>query len=58
MPLNVIEKKLPYKHYEVLDLSSGDTLKIVPERGGLITSWTCQGQEILYFDQKRFNEKC
>ena len=51
MPLNVIEQKLPYKHYEVLDLSSGDTLKIVPERGGLITGWKCNGREIIYLDQ-------
>ncbi|MBW4591331.1 MAG: aldose epimerase [Brasilonema angustatum HA4187-MV1] len=29
-------------------------LEVVPERGGIITSWRVQGQEILYLDQERF----
>lgn len=29
-------------------------LEIVPERGGIITSWCVQGQEILYLDKERF----
>jgi galactose mutarotase-like enzyme len=36
----------------------GDRLRIVPDRGGLVTGWRCQGpwgeQEILYFDAERF----
>jgi galactose mutarotase-like enzyme len=29
-------------------------LEIVPERGGIITSWQVQNQEILYLDEERF----
>ena len=32
----------------------GDQLQVVPERGGLLTSWVCNGQERLYFDSERF----
>lgn len=29
-------------------------LEVVPERGGIITSWQVQNQEILYLDEERF----
>ncbi|ARV60347.1 aldose epimerase [Nostocales cyanobacterium HT-58-2] len=29
-------------------------LEVVPERGGIITSWRVQGQEILFLDEERF----
>jgi len=36
----------------------GDRLHLVPERGGLVTGWRCQGvwgeREMLYFDAERF----
>jgi galactose mutarotase-like enzyme len=36
----------------------GDRLHVVPDRGGLVTGWRCQGpwgeREILYFDAERF----
>ena len=36
----------------------GDQLCLVPERGGLVTGWRCQGpwgeRELLYFDAERF----
>ncbi|MFZ9566778.1 MAG: galactose mutarotase [Vulcanococcus sp.] len=34
--------------------SHGDQLSVVPERGGLLTSWICSGRERLYLDQERF----
>jgi len=34
--------------------ASGDQLRVVPERGGLVTGWRADGQERLYFDQERF----
>ncbi len=37
---------------------NGDRLRVVPERGGLVTGWVCQGpwgeREMLYFDAGRF----
>ena len=56
MILSLLEKNSPYKHWEYLNLDTGDFLRIVPERGGLITSWVCNNQEILYFDQLRFGD--
>ena len=51
------KKSSPYKHWEFLNIESHDRLRIVPERGGLITSWLCNGKEILYFDENRFADK-
>ncbi len=54
MPLTF--QQLPYEHWEYLDIPSGDRLRIVPERGGLITEWRCNDSEILYFDSERFQQ--
>ena len=35
---------------------SGDELQIAPDRGGLVTSWICNGRERLYFDAERFKD--
>ena len=35
---------------------SGDALCVCPHRGGLLTSWICNGQERLYFDAERFTD--
>ncbi len=50
-------KSHPYKHWEYLDIKTGNRLRVVPERGGLITEWKCQGKELLYFDLDRFSQK-
>ncbi len=44
----------PYPHWYFYQSKTGDWLRIVPERGGLITEWFCNGQQMLYFDQSRF----
>jgi galactose mutarotase-like enzyme len=44
-----------YKTYTLSDLTANSTLAIVPERGGMVTSWQVQGQEIFYMDQERFS---
>ena len=41
-------------HWRFNDPASGDSLTVVPERGGLVTGWCCGGEEILYFDAERF----
>ena len=41
-------------HWRFTDPASGDSLTVVPERGGLVTGWCCGGEEILYFDAERF----
>lgn len=42
--------------YHLEDDESLARLSLVPERGGLVTEWTIQGQPILYFDQERFQD--
>lgn len=43
-----------YPTYVLSDAESGAQLEVVPERGGIITRWRIQQQDILYFDQARF----
>ena len=45
-----------YKTYILSDASSSSQLEVVPERGGIITRWRVQGQEILYLDEERFED--
>ena len=44
----------PYAHWEYIHPESGDRLRIVPERGGIVTEWRCGEREVLYFDQERY----
>jgi hypothetical protein len=50
----LIQRDTPYPHWEFSDPSSGDLLRIVPERGGLISGWRCAGHEVVYLDLERF----
>lgn len=43
-----------YKTYCLSDQANQTYLEVVPERGGIITSWQVQGQELLYLDTERF----
>lgn len=43
-----------YKTYILSDSSAQSRLEVVPERGGIITSWRIQSQELLYLDAERF----
>ncbi len=52
MPL--IQRSSPYPHWEFSDPGGRDLLRVVPERGGLVTGWRCSGREMLYFDRERF----
>ncbi len=56
MAITFSKKQVPYAHWEIIHVDSGDRLRIVPERGGLITEWRCNGREILYFDLERFKQ--
>ena len=54
MPMTLTQKSAPYAHWDFVHPSSGDRLRIIPERGGLVSGWVCGGREILYFDQDRY----
>jgi galactose mutarotase-like enzyme len=51
MPL--LQRAEPYPHWE-FTVPWGDQLRVVPERGGLLTGWQSGGRELLYFDAERF----
>ena len=48
------QQSSPYEHWEFVHPQSGDRLRVIPERGGLVSAWTCGGKERLYFDEERF----
>lgn len=50
----VIQRQDPYPHLEFSHGLEGDLLRVVPERGGLVTGWRSGGRERLYFDHERF----
>jgi galactose mutarotase-like enzyme len=52
MPL--IHRTTPYPHWEFCTAGGGDLLRLVPERGGLLSGWRCNGRELLYLDEARF----
>ena len=45
--------KTPFPHWQ-FSAATGDQLRVVPERGGLVVGWRCGGEERLYFDAERF----
>ena len=38
----------------IFQLDQNNYIKFCPERGGIITNWVSDGNQILYFDEKRF----
>ncbi|PHX53725.1 aldose epimerase [Tychonema bourrellyi FEM_GT703] len=47
-------KQKQYKTYVLSDETANSVLEIVPERGGIATSWLVEGKEIFYLDTERF----
>ncbi|MGB3693680.1 MAG: aldose epimerase [Spirulinaceae cyanobacterium] len=47
-------KQESYQTYILWDREAQSRLEVVPERGGMVTSWRIQGQDILYLDEERF----
>jgi len=45
-----------YKTYILSDEHAQSRLEVVPERGGIITSWRVQSEDILYLDAERFTK--
>ncbi|NEQ38986.1 MAG: aldose epimerase [Okeania sp. SIO3I5] len=46
-----------YKTYTLSDLSFNSSINVVPDRGGIITSWRVKNQELLYFEPKSFENR-
>lgn len=49
-------KQKQHPTYILTDQESGSRVEIVPERGGMVTEWTINGAQILYFDAERFTD--
>ena len=47
-------KQEQYLTYILSDSQSLSRLEVVPERGGMVTRWKIQGQNVLYLDEERF----
>jgi len=45
-----------YKTYLLSDETTQSQVSVVPERGGIITHWQMQGQDIFYLDTERFKD--
>ena len=54
MSVSFVKKINPYPHWECSNTSCDSLIRVVPERGGLITGWRSEGKELLYFDLERF----
>jgi galactose mutarotase-like enzyme len=52
--LPITNYQLPITMHLITDKSTNSQLEVVPERGGIITKWRVQGQEIFYLDEERF----
>jgi galactose mutarotase-like enzyme len=45
-----------YKTYTLSDQTTKTSLEVIPERGGIVTRWRVQGQEIFYLDVPRLTD--
>jgi galactose mutarotase-like enzyme len=50
----IARKQQQYETYILTDQNAQSRLEVVPERGGIITSWSLQSKDILYLDGDRF----
>lgn len=56
MPITFCKRDSPYLHWEYFNSEINQRIRIVPERGGLITEWLFNDRNILYFDHQRFSQ--
>ena len=45
-----------YKIYTLSDAETKTSLEVIPERGGIVTRWRVQGQDIFYLDEARLTD--
>ncbi|NEO68442.1 aldose epimerase [Moorena sp. SIO3H5] len=52
----IVRTQDQYETYILTDHNAQSRLEVVPERGGIVTRWNIQGQEIFYLDAERFKD--
>lgn len=57
MVFAIAKKQHIYETYILTDQDAQSQLEVVPERGGIITSWSIQGKDLLYLDSDRFADE-
>ncbi|MGB5963700.1 MAG: aldose epimerase [Coleofasciculaceae cyanobacterium] len=57
MVFAIAKKQHVYESYILTDQDAQSRLEVVPERGGIITSWSIQGKDLLYLDTERFADE-
>jgi galactose mutarotase-like enzyme len=50
----VSSQQKQYNTYILSDESANSQIEVVPERGGIVTSWRINNQEVFYLDTERF----
>jgi galactose mutarotase-like enzyme len=50
----VSSQQKQYNTYILSDDSTNSQIEVVPERGGIVTSWLIDGREVFYLDTERF----
>jgi galactose mutarotase-like enzyme len=53
---DITSQEEEYLTYILSDTDRQSSLKVVPSRGGIITQWQLQGEDILYLDRERFRD--
>jgi galactose mutarotase-like enzyme len=53
---DIVSQEEEYLTYTLSDTDSQSSLKVVPSRGGIITQWQIQGEDIFYLDRERFRD--
>lgn len=53
---SISQEQNQYLTYILSCSTNNSQLEVVPERGGIITRWRIQGQEIFYLDEERFRD--
>lgn len=51
---NISQEQRQYHTYILTDEEANSQIEVVPERGGIITRWRIDHQEILYLDEARY----
>ncbi|NJK63107.1 MAG: aldose epimerase [Synechococcaceae cyanobacterium SM2_3_1] len=52
--LTITQEQRQYLTYMLTDTDADTQIEVVPERGGIVTHWRFQGQELFYLDAERF----